>query len=150
MPINGPGMKTGLQNGFTAGATTFAAASLSWANAVQTGVTAIVPASTTVAAATTALRTALTAAFNHYTSPYAAPHMETAFAAFAVTLGGGMAGAGFTATPPADEVGFATLFNKTYATHAAAAQAVSDALVTWLKTGTATLSAPPGTVVNWS
>jgi hypothetical protein len=75
--------------------------------------------------------------------------METAFATFATALATGMAPA-FVAVPPPAPIGFATLFAKPYpTTHAAAAQAVSDAIDVWMKTGTATPAAG-GSPQNWA
>lgn len=117
-----------------------------WANAMQAYAAAIVPPSTTVAAATSALSTALAVAFTQ--RPSGAAAMENAFAAFAVSLGGGMAG--YVAVPPVAPIGFASLFATHPATHAEAAQRLTSAIDSWMRTGTATLIAPPGTVVPWS
>jgi hypothetical protein len=124
---------------------TIASAAAAWASAVGAYAAGIVPSSATVAAAAAALQTALATAF---AAPNAAPGMETAFGAFGVTLGGGMAG--FTPTPPAGPVGFALLFTSPTGDASAAAQDVADAIHTWLTTGTATLIAPPNTVTPWS
>jgi len=75
--------------------------------------------------------------------------MEAAFAAFAVTLGGGMAG--HAPVPPPGPVGFAGIFAQPQsATHATAATAVASAIDTWLRTGIGTLIAPPNTAIPWS
>lgn len=146
MPIAGPAMKSALQSGFAAGYTTFPAAAHGWAQAVQTGCSGIIPASTTVTAACTTLEGALTTAF---AAPNAIPGMVTAFTAFAVTVALGMLPA-FTGVPPAAPINFASVFGSTYDSHSNAAQAISNLIVAWLKTGTATLVAPPFTVVPWS
>lgn len=146
MPINGPGMKSALQTGFSSGATTYAAAANSWGDAVQTGTASIIPASTTVAAAATTLKTALAAAF---AASNAVPGMVTAFTAFAVTVAAGQLPL-YTGVPPASPIDFASIFSSPRDSHSDAAQAVSDLIETWLKTGSATLVAPPNTVVPWS
>jgi hypothetical protein len=75
--------------------------------------------------------------------------METGFAAFAAAVGLGMAG--YTPVPPAAPVGFATQFaGPKPETHAAAAQEIASLINDWLTTGSATLIAPPFTVVPWS
>jgi hypothetical protein len=75
--------------------------------------------------------------------------METAFAAFAVTVGGGMAG--YAPTPPAVPVGFVSYFAGADApTHAQAASDVAGLIDPWMKLGIATLLVPPFTVVPWS
>ena len=150
MPIAGPAIKSGLQSGFASGATTFAAAAMSWANAISSGTASIVPPSTTVSAAATALQGQLATAFASNSSPpYSIPAMEAAFTAFGAAVGLGMLPL-YAAVPPAGPVGFSSLFSSTYSTHSDAAQAISDAIVTWLQTGTASLVAPPNTVVPWS
>jgi hypothetical protein len=124
---------------------TIAACATAWADAVEAHFSAIVPASTTVSAARATLESALAVAF---ASPAAAPGMEIAFAAFAVTVGGGMAPA-FVATPPPAPVGFAAQFLVQPPTHAAAAAAVAALLGAWARTGTATPSGG-GAPVPWS
>lgn len=119
-----------------------------WADAVQSYSGGVIPASTTVADACATLAGALSSAF---AAPAAAPAMEAAFAAFAVTVAGGMAGAGFAGVPPAGPVGFAQQFASSKPeTHQAAGNALATLIDTWLKTGTATLIAPPNTLVPWS
>ena len=146
MPLNLPGLKSALQSEFASPPATSAACAQSWANAMQAYAVAIVPASTTVAAAAATLAGALATAF---ASPAAAPGMETAFAAFAVTVGGGMVG--FVPTPPPAPVGFASQFaGPKPATHADAADAIGDLIQAWMSTGFGTLVAPPFTVVPWS
>ena len=125
---------------------TAAACAQAWADAMEAYAADIVPPSTTVSAASTTLAGALTTAFQ---SPAAAPGMETAFAAFAATVGGGMVG--WAATPPPAPVGFATQFaGPKPTTHAAAASTIAGLIHSWMTTGTATLVAPPNTLVTWS
>lgn len=117
-----------------------------WADAMGQYAAAIVPASTTVAAAAATLATALNTAFS---APAAAAGMETAFAAFATTVGSGMAPA-FTGTPPPAPVGFAAIFAMTPpSTRQDGVDRVADAIDLWIKTGVATPSGP-GSPVNWS
>lgn len=75
--------------------------------------------------------------------------MESAFAAFAVTVGGGMAG--YAPTPPPAPVGFAPQFaGAKPATASAAASAIASLIHAWMQTGIATLIAPPNTPQPWS
>lgn len=124
---------------------TIAGCAAAWADAVEAHFSAVVPASTTVSEARATLETALASAF---ASPAAAPGLEAAFAAFAVTVGAGMAPA-FVATPPPAPVGFALQFLVQPTTHAAAAAAIAALLDTWARTGTATPSGG-GAPVAWS
>jgi hypothetical protein len=99
-----------------------------------------------VAGAAAALQSSLASAFG---TTDCAPAMESAFAAFAVTVGGGMAG--YVPTPPPAPVGFASQFaGPKPATHASAASAIASLIDTWMKTGLSTLVAPPNTIVPWS
>lgn len=131
------GLQSDLQALATSPGATIAACAQAWADAMKSYASAVVPASATVNAAATTLKTALEGAF---AQPAAAPAMETAFAAFAATVGTGMAPA-FVAVPPPAPVGFAALFAGTFpASHAAAATALSAKINTWMKTGTSTPS----------
>lgn len=146
MPLDLPSLVSGLDSVASAPPDTSAEAAQEWADAVEAFAVAVVPASTTVAAAAATLSIALAAAFG---SPPAAAAMEVAFAAFAVTVGGGMAG--FTAVPPPLPVGFAAQFaGPNPSTHAAAATAIGGIIDTWMRTGTATPISPPGPPVFWS
>ena len=119
-----------------------------WADAVEAWAEGIVPASTTVSAAAATLEAALLPAFQGTDPATFAAALETAFAAFAVTVGGGMAG--YTPTPPAGPVGFAALIATIQPSIEAFAAAWTQAIDTWMRTGFSTLNAPPGTVVPWS
>lgn len=124
------------------------AAAQAWADAMKDYASGIVPASTTVDAAAATLSGALATAFS---SPAAAPGMESAFAAFAGTVGGGMAAAGFAPTPPASPVGFASQFaGPKPASHDDAGAQISALIDKWMKTGFGTLISPPNTVVPWT
>ena len=123
---------------------TVAACAADWAAAVEAFALGVVPASATVAAARAALEASLVGAFG---TTDAAPLMETAFAAFAVTVGGGMAG--FVPTPPPAPIGLAAQFLVHPPTHAAAATAVATLVDTWMRTGSATPSGG-GPPVSWS
>src|SRR5690606_15765077 len=113
-----------------------------WADALEAYATAIVPPSTTVTAAAAALATALDGAF---AQPSALAAMETAFAAFAGAVGGGMAG--YTPTPPPAPVGFASLVaGGNVDSHEDAAANWADLIDAWMTTGLSTLIAPPNTV----
>ncbi len=116
-----------------------------WADAVKLFAVGVVPPSTTVSAAAASLQSALVGAFS---SPAAAPAMEAAFLAFATTMGGGMAG--YVAVPPTAPVGFAQLFAASDPnTREQGIQSVANAIMKWAKLGTATLIAPPFTVLTW-
>lgn len=146
MPLAAAGLQADLETLFGSGPDTAAQAAQEWADAVQAYFAGVIPSSLTVAAAATTLAGALTSAFS--ASSGAAAAMESAFSAFAATVGGGMAPA-FVATPPPGPVGFSSLLSTNQATQAAAAQAWASAIDTWAKTGTATPSAG-GSPVNWS
>jgi len=126
---------------------TVAGAAAAWASAVGSYAAGVVPVSTTAAAATATLQTALTTVFGWAQAAYG---MEIVFATFATTLGVGMAGAGFTGAPPVGSVGFAALFATPVANAQDAAEAVANAIHTWMTSGTAALIAPPNTVSNWA
>jgi len=146
MPLAVPALQSALEQLAAHPPATSAQCAQAWANAMQSYAAGIVPASVTVAAASATLAGALTSAFG---APAAAPGMESAFAAFAVTVGGGMAG--FVPTLPAGPVGFAAQFSGPKpATHVAAAQALANRIHTWMSTGVATLAVPPNTPVPWS
>lgn len=141
MSLNKAALKADLQAIASSPPATSAACAQAWAAALGTYASGLTPPSTTVEAAKGALQTALVAAF---AAGAAAPFMETAFAAFGVALGTGQAPA-FVATPPASPVGFAALFTPPYpSTHAAAAQALADAIHAWATSGSATPSGGGG------
>jgi hypothetical protein len=146
MPLDAAGLKSDIKAIADDAPATVLAAAQAWAQAAVFYAGSVVPASTTVSAAGATLQSALASAFG--TTSAAAP-METALAAFATTVAGGMAGAGFAGTPPAGAVGFAGLFAVTRETTEAAADAVSAAIDAWMKTGTAVPLAG-GAAVLWA
>lgn len=125
-------------------AQTAAACAQQWAQAMGDYASGIVPPSTTVPAARSALAGSLAAAF---ATPFAAPGMESAFAAFAATVGAGQAG--FVPLPPPRPVGFAALLAVISPTHASAAAAVASLVDTWMRSGSSTPVAG-GSPVPWS
>jgi hypothetical protein len=146
MPLVLSALSSGLQSVFANPPATAAACANGWASAVSSWASAIIPASTTVSSAVSTLRGALASAF---ASPNDASALESAFAAFAVAVGGGMVG--YVPTTPPAPVGFATQFSGPKpATAAAAASAIASLIDAWMRTGIGTLVAPPNTPVPWS
>jgi hypothetical protein len=138
-----------LATNFAAPAADAAGCGQQWAEAVKAYASAIVPPVPPPAleSAVAALAGALGGAF---ASPSATGGMESGFAAFGAALAAGMAPA-FTGVPPAGLVGFAAQFGGAApATHGEAAGAIAGRIDAWLKTGTATLVAPPFTTTPWS
>lgn len=116
-----------------------------WASAVRSWASGMVPTSTTVAVASLALERDLADAFAQRAGAAA---LEAAFARFARAVGLGMAG--YVAVPPPGQVGFAALFRgPPRVTRQDGIALVAGKLDVWMRTGTATLIAPPGTVVPW-
>jgi hypothetical protein len=146
MSLDPDTMQTALETFFASPPPTAADCAAAWADALRALVVGIVPASTTVESACATLESQLAAAFD---TANAVPGVDAAFTAFAAALGLGMAPA-YTATPPAAPLGIASLLATSRETHAAAAAAFGAHIDTWLRTGTATLVAPPNTVVPWS
>lgn len=146
MPVDAVTLQSELEGLFTKPPPTADACAGLWAAALLDYAADVVPASTTVPAAAEALAGALTTAF---ASADAAPGVDAAFAAFAASVGAGMAPA-FAATPPAAPLGIAELLVGSQPTHAAAAAAFAALIDEWFRTGSAQLVAPPFTVVPWS
>jgi len=146
MPLNTASLQSALASLFASPPASAAACAQAWADAIQGYSAAIVPPSTTVAAAAPTLKSALQAAFG---SPSAAPGFDAAFAAFAVTVAGGMLPT-FTGVPPPAPLGIASLLAAPQPTHATAAAAFAALIDPWFRTGTGVLVAPPNTVVPWS
>lgn len=146
MPLDPTALQSGLESVLASPPPTAAECAQGWADAVADWASGIVPASAAVASAAAALASALASAFE---APSAVPGLESAFAAFAGAVGLGMAG--YTPVPPPAPVGFAAQFSGPHPpTHAAAAQAIAGLIDTWMRTGTATLIAPPNTVMPWT
>ena len=147
MPLDAPGLSSALASIADDAPDGAAAAGQAWADAVKDYAAGIVPPSTTVSAAAATLAGALAGAFS---SPAAAPGMEAAFAAFAVTVAGGMLPT-YTGVPPAGPVGFASQFaGPKPESHAEAGAELGGLIDAWMKKGTATLVAPPNTPVTWT
>jgi len=146
MPLVLSALSSGLQSVFASPPADAGGCANGWASAVQSWAAGIVPPSTTVSSAVPTLQSSLASAFSE---PDAASAMESAFAAFAVTVGGGMVG--YVPTPPPAPVGFASQFSGPKpATAAAAASAIASLIDAWMRTGIGTLVAPPNTPVPWS
>lgn len=147
MPLSKPSLKSGLLGACSNPGDSPAACAAQWAAAVRDFAAALVPPSVSVAAAASTLESALSAAF---ASAAAAPLMENAFAAFGATVALGQAPT-FAGVPPTAPVGFAARFaGPMPETHDDAASAVANLIDAWMKTGTATMVAPPNTVLTWS
>lgn len=144
MPLNSGKLRAGILDVCSNPAETAAGCAQQWAQAMGDYAAGIVPPSATVTAARSALATALAGAF---ATPFAAPLMEIAFAAFAVTVGGGQVG--FVPVPPPRPVGFAALLAVIAPTHADAATAVTTLVDTWMRSGSSTPVAG-GSPVPWS
>lgn len=146
MPLNPAALQSALETLFADPPLAGADCAQAWADAAGDYAAAIVPPSTTVASGVPSLASSLESAF---ASPSAAAGFDAAFAAFAVTIAGGMAPT-FTGVPPPAPLNVASLLAGSQPTHAAAAAAFASLLDAWFRTGTAVLVAPPNTVVPWS
>ncbi len=146
MPLDAVTLQSDLEGLFVSPPPSAGACAGLWAAAMLDYAAAVVPPSTTVSAAAEALAGALTGAFG---SAVTATDVDVAFAAFAATVGAGMAPA-FAPTPPASPLGIAELLVGSQPTHAAAAAGFAALIDEWFRTGIATLVAPPFTVVPWS
>lgn len=149
MPLNLPALSNGLASCFSAPAADAAGCGQQWADAVKEYAAGIVPPVPMPAleAAAAALAGALGGAFSN---PSAIAGMESAFSAFGASVALGMAPT-FAGVPPAGPVGFAAQFGGAAPeTHNEAASAIASRIDTWMKTGSATLVAPPNTVTPWS
>lgn len=144
MPLNPGALQSGILDVCSNPADTAAGCADKWAQAVADYAAGIVPPSATVAAARSVLSGALAGAF---ASPAAAPIMESAFAAFALTVGGGQAG--FVPVPPPRPVGFVALLAAPQPTHASAAAAMTALIDSWMRSGSST-PAVGGPPVLWT
>lgn len=146
MPLDPAALQSSLETLFAEPPLLVGECADAWGQALQGYAAGVVPPSTTVPAAASTLTAALAAAF---ATPVAAPAVDAAFTAFAASVGLGMAPA-FAAIPPPAPLGIATLLAAPAPSHAAAAAAFASLIDTWCHTGTATLVAPPFTVVPWT
>lgn len=143
---------TGLESDINAivNPATQAAAAQDWADAMDSYAGGIFPASTTVSAAAATLKTAMEGAFALFDPVSTAAALESAFAAFAGTVSGGMAPA-FTGTPPPAPVGFTPLVTNIQPDKATASALWATTIDTWMKTGLAQVAGgPPPPPVPWS
>ena len=137
-------LRSGLRDLMESPADSAAGCAQLWADAVADWAADVTPPSVGAEGGRAALVSGLATAFD---SPDAAPGMESAFAAFAATVGGGMAPA-FTAVPPPMPVGFAAKFSGPRPqTHSDAAEEFATLIDSWFRTGTAAPN-PPGTVFS--
>jgi hypothetical protein len=146
LPLNPASLQSSLDSLFANPPGSRAECAQAWADAINGYAAAIVPASTTVAAAVATLASSLASAF---AAPSAAAPFDAALAAFAVTVAGGMLPA-FAGVPPPAPLNVNAQLGIIQSTHAAAAAAWAAMIDAWFRTGTATLVAPPNTLVPWS
>jgi hypothetical protein len=146
MPLDPTALQSALETLFSDPPPTAADCASAWASAARDHAVSVVPSSTSVATASTALEGALASAF---AAPDAVAPFDAAFASFAAAVGVGMAPA-FAAVPPPAPLNVASLLAAPAATHAAAAASFAALIDAWMRTGTATLVAPPNTLVNWT
>ena len=87
MSLDAAGLQTDLK---ALAPATRAAAATDWADAVEGYAANVIPVSATVSAAAATLEAAILSAFGQITAVATASALETAFAAFATTVAGGM------------------------------------------------------------
>jgi hypothetical protein len=150
MPLIQSNLENALASFFDDPPETAALCAENWADAMRDYALPIVPPSTTAAAAALALSAALTPIFETSLSPsVTAIGMETAWLAFATSLGSGMA-PGWVSTPPPGLIGFLALFSAPPpSTAQEAASNFSNAIHIWMSTGIA-VNSTSGASVNWS
>jgi hypothetical protein len=146
LPLNAASLQSDLETLFANPPPAAAGCAQAWANALGSYAAGIVPPSTTVTAAAAGLISPLQSAF---ASPSAASAFDAALATFATTVGAGMVPT-FTGTPPPAPLNVASLMSTTRETHAQAASDFSSLIDLWMKTGIATLVAPPNTTQPWA
>lgn len=150
MPLDTTGLTTDLTTLFVSPPNTAAECASQWATAIESYSITIVPPSTTVSAAKTTLQISLTSAFeNNLNADTTASEMETAFLAFAVTVGLGMAPT-FTSTPPSTSVGFRPLLDLTPSTHSEAVNSFVGVIDLWMRTGLAVRNVTPFDTIPWT
>lgn len=145
MTLNKQALQSGIED--LAGANASEAAQ-GWADAMEAFASGIVPASTTVSTAAATLATAMQSIMQGTDQATTVTSLEAAFAAFAVTVGGGMTG--FIPGPPAAPVGFAALAAVSSTSVETSAAAWATSIDTWMKTGASILAVPPFTPVSWT
>lgn len=146
MSLDATSLQSALEAFFAAPPATAPACAERWASILGDYAGAVVPTSTTAESAATALESSLATAF---ASAAAAPGFDAALTAFAAALGVGMAPL-YTGAPPPAPLGVAALLVAPAASHAAAAASFAGLIDAWFRTGSATLVAPPNTLVFWS
>lgn len=119
-----------------------------WADAVNQYASLVIPISTTSVGAKNAMIAAMLPGLSAPGGFFAA--FISGFTAYALTLGGGMAGAGFVAVPPPVPINFGPLLalplDGPLSTKISTMASIID---TWFRTGTATPSAG-GSPIIWS
>jgi hypothetical protein len=146
MPLDRAALLDGMPGASGTYPLTHREAALAWSTAVSAWASGIVPPSTTVVAATSALEVELAAVFVSQVD--AALALEGVFARFALAVGLGMAG--YVPTPPPGLVGFVAMFLEPRpSSRREGVERLAGRLDAWMRTGSATLVAPPGTVVPW-
>jgi len=146
MPLDVTALTTQLTALFTSPPSDINGCAAAWAAAMEAYATAIVPASITVTLAASALESNLIVTFADNDSPSMIALLEANFSLFADGVALGMIG--YTPVSPPGLVGFGTIGNQT--SWGTAASVWVTKIDTWMRTGTATLIAPPFTVSNWS
>jgi len=146
MPLNPVALQSALESLFADPPSTAAGCAQGWADAVGSYAAGLLPTSTTIPAAKAALAAALQSAFE---SSSAGSSVDDAFATFAATVAAGMLPL-FTGAPPTTPLGIVATLSGARETHADAAAVFAALIDGWLKTGKATLVAPPNTLVQWT
>lgn len=150
MPLNPAQLQTDLLSLFRDPPDSFEGCAAAWADATTNYLSGMLQLSTVpdLSFSNTFLRSALQAAFE---SGAAIEPMETAFRTTALQVSLQIVSTGtYVSVPPPGNVGFATLFGSTAATHETATAAFSIAIDTWARTGSTTLIATPFTTLPWT
>jgi len=119
-----------------------------WADAVDQYASLVVPVSTTSAAAKSAMVSAILGGLGTPGSFF--PAFIAGFTAYALSLGGGMTGAGFVGTPPPLPIDFTTFLALPLdGPLSTKISVMASTIDTWFRTGTAVPSGG-GAVIIWS
>ncbi|RUP38228.1 MAG: hypothetical protein EKK63_12675 [Acinetobacter sp.] len=118
-----------------------------WSDVADALLQGVIPASTTASAGKSAFIGVLSAVDSN--SPTGVALLEAAFVAYAGALAGGMTPT-YTGSPPPAPIGLSALLSSTSMDANVVAANMATLLITWAKTGTATMIAPPFTVLNWN